>query len=288
MQAVLIQAHKNIDQVIKLSSLLRQKFEVYVHIDVKTHVSDGQRHEFTKLGVICISKVSVHWSGWSVAKASIELMKEVLKNKDISYVHIISGQDWPLMNIDDIYDYYEGSKLAYVQSGLARNIRKTGEPVIWWEQYYFYYDKINRKSTYGKIFHRISLIIQTVLRINKFKEYNIELDMYTGSQWVDLPREMVEFLLKYLDEHPNLLRVFETGFCSDEFWIPTILLNSYKYKQLVVNNNHRFISLEKKHGSFPAILDIEDFKNIKSGSYHFGRKFEKPYSTDLIKKLNIR
>lgn len=288
MQAVLIQAHKNIDQVIELSSLLRKKFEVYVHVDTKTQVTNIQRQKLDKLGVICIFKVNVHWSGWSVAQASIELLKEALKNPSIEYVHIISGQDWPLKDIEDIYNFYEGKNYSYVENVLAKDIRKTGEPVIWWEKYYFNYDKINRKTIFGKVYHRLSLLIQTLLRVNKFKKYNINLNMYTGSQWVDLPRKSVEFILEYLENHQNLLHVFKTGFCSDEFWIPTILLNSKEFRSSVINNNHRFILEEKKNGSLPAILDSRDFEAIHSSNYHFGRKFESPYSDKLIEKLNIK
>ena len=35
MQAVLILAHKNFDQVAQLSKLLQRKFEIYIHFDKK-------------------------------------------------------------------------------------------------------------------------------------------------------------------------------------------------------------------------------------------------------------
>lgn len=288
MQAVLIQAHKNINQVIELISVLENNFLVYVHLDKKVVLSDEQKNKLDDLDVIVISKISVNWSGWSVALASIELMKEVLKNPQVDYIHIISGQDWPLVNPSEIYKFYDNNKNGYIDNIPAKGIKKTGEPVIWWEQYYFNYDKINRKSVYGKLFHRISLIIQTILHVNKFKKLNVKLEMYTGSQWVDLPREMVEYLLKYLESNENVLKLFKTGFCSDEFWMPTILLASDKYKDLIVNSNHRYILDEKKNGSYPAILDLDDFTSIKSGEFHFGRKFEEPYSDGLKNKLDIK
>ena len=42
MQAVLILAHKNIDQVIKLSQQLMPAFNVYIHFDTKTDLSSEQ------------------------------------------------------------------------------------------------------------------------------------------------------------------------------------------------------------------------------------------------------
>lgn len=288
MQAVLIQAHKNIDQVIELISILEKNFLVYVHVDKKVSLSDAQKSKFDDLNVIYISKINVSWSGWSVAQASIELMKEALKNPRVDYIHIISGQDWPTINTSYIYEFYDKNKNGYINNVPAKGLKKTGEPVIWWEKYYFNYDKINRKSFYGKLYHRISLIIQTLLRVNKFKKLHVDLDMYTGSQWVDLPREMVEYLLNYLETNKNVLKLFETGFCSDEFWMPTILLASDKYKDLIINNNYRYILEEKKNGSYPGILDLDDFTSIKEGEFHFGRKFESPYSDELKSKLYIK
>lgn len=49
MQAVLILAHKNLDQVISLVKILRTCFEVYIHIDKKCHISNLHREAFEKL-----------------------------------------------------------------------------------------------------------------------------------------------------------------------------------------------------------------------------------------------
>lgn len=215
------------------------------------------------------------------------MLKEALKNPEITYIHFISGQDWPLQNINSIKDFYEHTNKVYMPYESADTIKKSGEPIIWWQKYYFDYDHLNRKTLFGKIFHRISLVTQTLLRINKFKHLGINFPLYTGSQWVDLPRDAAEYLVDYMDAHPNVSKMFATGFCSDEFWIPTILVNS-RFKDRIVQNNHRYIQFEQRNGSFPAILDRHDYAAINQGNYHFGRKFASPYSNQLIDKLNIK
>ena len=101
-----------------------------------------------------------------------------------------------------------------------------------------------------------------------------------------MPRDAVEYCISYLDSHPNLLKMLQTGCFSDEFWMQTILCNSPKFKQRIVTNHHRYIKWQKQHGSYPAILDMSDFSNISKGDYIFARKFDKPYSNDLITQLN--
>lgn len=285
MQAVIILAHKGIDQVIKLGSLLKNKFEVYVHFDKKVDLTQDQKKQMKKLGIKYYSFVSVNWGAWSVAQATLLTMKEVIKSSKISYVHVISGQDWPVKKLDDIYSFYQNNDKIYMNIEKADGIKKSGEPVICWQKYYFNYDKINRKSLYGKIYHRLSMMIQTFLRVNKLKKYKFNGEIYTGSQWVDLPIDVVQFLVKFAQENPNIMEIFKKGFCSDEFWMQTIIGNNQELKQRIVNNNHRFIKWEKQHGSYPAILDEENYDEIVASDAYFARKFDFDFSKNLVIKL---
>lgn len=285
MQAVIILAHKGIDQVIKLGSLLKNKFEVYVHFDKKVDLTQDQKKQMKKLGIKYYSFVSVNWGAWSVAQATLLTMKEVIKSSKISYVHVISGQDWPVKKLDDIYSFYQNNDKIYMNIEKADGIKKSGEPIICWQKYYFDYDKINRKSLYGKIYHRLSMMIQTFLRVNKLKKYKFNGEIYTGSQWVDLPIDVVQYLVEFAQENPNIMEIFKKGFCSDEFWMQTIIGNNQELKQRIVNNNHRFIKWEKQHGSYPAILDDGNYNEIINSGAHFARKFDFNFSKNLVIKL---
>ena len=81
MQAVLVLAHKNINQVIELSALLRKRFEVYIHFDKKAHLTEAQRIRLADLGVHWISTQDVHWGAWSIVQATIDLFNLALKDK---------------------------------------------------------------------------------------------------------------------------------------------------------------------------------------------------------------
>lgn len=43
MQAILIMAHRDMEQIIELTELLRKKFEVYIHFDTKMNVSSEEK-----------------------------------------------------------------------------------------------------------------------------------------------------------------------------------------------------------------------------------------------------
>lgn len=285
MQAIIILAHKNIDQVVDLGILLRSKFEVYIHFDQKVSLNQNQKKKLDQNGIKYYSFLSVNWGAWSVANATLMMMKEVVKNSKISYVHVISGQDWPIKSLNDIYNFYQNNDRIYIKIKNANGIKKSGEPIIYWQKYYFDYDKIKRKTLYGKIYHRISLLLQTVFRVNKFKKYKFDGEVYTGSQWVDLPIDVVKYLVNFSENNSKEMKIFKYGFCSDEFWMQTIIGNNEKFKNRIVNDNHRFIKWKKQHNSYPAILDESNYNEIVDSKAHFARKLDYNDSQKLIQHL---
>lgn len=85
-------------------------------------------------------------------------------------MHVISGEDYPVKPLKTIYEFYENNDQIYIQCEPAEGSVKSGESQVLWQKYYFDYDKINRRTTFGKIYHRYTLLKQTLLHVDKFKE----------------------------------------------------------------------------------------------------------------------
>lgn len=284
MQAVCIIAHKDIAQVMRLADVLLPKFAVYIHFDTKAVLDDEYKATLEKKGIFWFQKINVMWGGWSIAAAVQVLMRAVLKNPDITYIHIISGQCWPAKNVDEIYSFYQDNSQIYMTFTEASKDIKSGECLKNWAKYYYPYDKIQRRSLYGKIFHRINIFVQKILRIDKLKKYDFHLTVYEGAVWMDLPIAAVRYVIDYFDCHKNLQKVFLSGFCPDEFWCQTILCNS-PWKDKIVNENHRYVKWQKKYHSYPAILDETDYLEIKKGNFHFIRKIDEQISKGLLELI---
>ena len=221
--------------------------------------------------------------GYTIAAAELLLLREAMKNPDISYFHIISGQDWPAKPAEEIFKFYSSTDRIFLRCGKAEGVVKSHEPILWWMKYYFHYDKMNRRSLTGKLYHRWTILWQTLKRTDKFKDLGIDLELYQGSNWCDLPRYAVEYSLDYLEKHPEIDAMLQTGFCSDEFIFQTILCNS-PLKDRIVNENHRYILWKKKYENYPAVLDATDLPAICAGDYHFIRKVDLEISKELIQK----
>lgn len=289
MQAVLILAHKNAEQVYKLAEFLSKRFYVYIHFDAKYNIPQNFLDLFNNSEkVFLIERMNVNWGGYSIVSATQMLFRDVLKNDFIDYVHVISGQDWPVVDVDMIYDFFDKNAKIYMNYQEAYNIRKSFEKIIWWQKFYFDYDNsfVSRKSLLGKVYHRIMILLQMIVGVDKFKKLNIALQIYSGSQWVSMPRYAIQYCVDFIEQNPNYEEMFKSGFCSDEFWMQTILCNS-QYRTNIVNNNFRYINWTKKYSNYPGILDEDDYKNIKLGTYFFARKIDFSISEKLLKKLNL-
>lgn len=284
MQAVLIIAHKDIDQVIELSKKLIPTFKVIIHFDRKTLVSETQKQQLAKIGADYFSKISVNWGSWTIGQVAVELMRRAMQDPEIDYIHLISGQDWPLKPVEEINQFYKGNDNIYLRYYKA-DVKKGHDNALNWQKFYYNYDLINRHSLFGKIFNRLSTWTQQLLGVNKLKKLGIDLEIYTGANWCDLPRDAVQYCLEYFDHHENFRKMLKTGSFSDEFWVQTIICNAPQFKSRLQYDYHRFIKWEHIHNSFPAILDETDYEAISQSNAMFGRKFESPYSDKLRQML---
>ena len=286
MQAILLLAHKEMPLIKELTQKLSKSFEIYIHFDTKMQLSAADEAFLKEHKIHYISEVKVNWGSWSIGEATVRLMRLALKNPAINYFHIISGQDWVAANVEELYQHFENDSKIYMVYEKAAEVKKNGEPIIWWQKYYFNYDRVNRRSMFGKIYHRLLISMQTLLRVDKFKRLGIKEAIYAGANWADLPRDAVEYCLEYLESHPKFLQMLKTGCFSDEFWMQTIICNEPCFKERLLNENYRYIKWEEKHGSYPAILDEENLAEIQQGDYFFIRKVEAKYSSELLRQLD--
>ena len=66
MQAILILAHKNIDQVTKLATILNNNFEVYIYFDKKLPIPEKYKQILNKNKIHYTSEIYVNWGSWSI------------------------------------------------------------------------------------------------------------------------------------------------------------------------------------------------------------------------------
>lgn len=256
--AFLILAHKNPKQLGRLlHALQHDAFHFYIHIDAK---SDAGQFNFlidNKISFLIKKRAKVYWAGFGTIEATLNGFNEIpLENYD--YVNVISAQDFPLKNADEIFQYLSeknGTEFITCQNlhewPVAPRVQK--------------YHLINWNIP-GK--YRLEKLVNLVLPKRKFP---LGYTIVGRANWFTLTVKAIKYILGFLKENPQFIRYFKYCWGADEFIFSTILYNSSFNNKIADNLIYVDWSEGKPH---PKILTVADYQAIKSSSKLFARKFD--------------
>ncbi|MCF7569076.1 beta-1,6-N-acetylglucosaminyltransferase [Sabulilitoribacter arenilitoris] len=285
-QAILITAYKNFAHLVDIIDFFDDSFYIYIHIDKKSKIPQKIYKELqTNVYVKMVSqKFVVNWGGLNHLKSILFLGGAALKNKDIQYFHLISGQDFPIKNIIQFKKMIDDSKakgfLEYFEIPTKGWGNENGglDRVT----YYHLYDVLNAKKHIKWMWKFVNL--QKKLHVKR-SITNKTPKLYGGSTWWSLSRGVLQYVVDYTSKKPYLFNRLKYTFCPEEIYFQTVIINSAFSKQ-IINNNLRYIDWNPdrvgKHNPSPAILNLSDFEKISTSDKLFARKFEKPTS-DILK-----
>ena len=106
--AIMIMAHKDIEQLCHLVEYFTHDCYVFIHLDKKFKVSKEERERLKAFPQVVrvYQKFDVNWGGFSMLRCQIFMMREVLKRCDAEYVHLISSQDYPMMSLGEFFVFF--------------------------------------------------------------------------------------------------------------------------------------------------------------------------------------
>ncbi|WP_207423714.1 beta-1,6-N-acetylglucosaminyltransferase [Desertivirga brevis] len=286
-QAVAILAHKNFEHLVKIIESFDSDYWFYIHVDEKNNYTAAN---FNYLNchpkVVYLAKFKMNWGSLLIVQSVLRLIGEILKDKEIKYVHLMSGQDFLIKNSRELTDFLiqnEGKQFM-------EYFKLPSE--VWYEggvnrvRYYYLFDLFKARTGILRRINNTFVFLQKKLRLTRtFKPQYIAI--YGGRTWWSLSSECLSYLYKYAEESPVLLKSFRHVFCSDELLLPTILMNS-PFAPSVVNNSLRYICWESRNGNYPANLDETDWPPLQRSNCFFARKFDSPVSAGLLDKIEHR
>jgi hypothetical protein len=277
--AHIIIAHKNPIQLERLLNVMSHPdFDFYIHIDKKI---DIRPFEYLKeiSGVNFISKRNIcNWGGYSTLRAMVISLKEVLENKiDYGFYNLLSAQDYPIKTNNEIVEFFSKNKNhSYVYYDPK-------DESDWWvggverfQKYHLTDYNFKGKST-------VERIINSVLPRRKFP---LSLQLYGGSKasWWSLNKEAAVYLINYLQPGNKLNTFLKFCWGTDEFVIPTVLLNS-PLKEWIINDNLRYIDFPEGMAN-PKILGVEDKDKLMQSTMLFARKFDMEISPEILDEID--
>ncbi|MDR1719618.1 MAG: beta-1,6-N-acetylglucosaminyltransferase [Dysgonamonadaceae bacterium] len=275
---ILILAHANFEQLRWLVNELKTDFQIYIHIDKKCAISpslfDGEPQ------VHVIKKHTIYWGSQTMILATLDLMK-LAYSHHCDYYMLISGSDFPLKSnkriIEEIQQCRDTNFISYQQ--LPRPDWKLSGGFdrlqLYWEHL-----KNPRSPSLG---NRLCSIFRLFQKLLGLRRKLLPLTYYGGAQWVNIAQETMQYILDYIERHPEYTDSFRHTRISDEIWLQTIVLNS-PYRATTVNNDKRYIDW-LTGPDFPKVLNSSDYDKIMASDAFFARKFDMKSDSEIMKRI---
>jgi hypothetical protein len=269
-------AYKDPEIVIRLVKRLHaDKDLIYIHFD--TAIGEFNYHAWKKLiqqkcseeNIEIASLFRCKWGSFGLVDSILSAMKH-FNDLDFDYFINLTGGCYPIKSAGAIKNEFSERNSIFMQvfeipfsdcgsSGWMDRIQN---------RYYFISSK---KYPYVRVFH--------IPRIRR--KLPLKLKPYGGSGYFCLPKEVVEYVLEYVEKYPSVSSFFRRVRVPDEMFFQTILMNSH-YSSRIVNDNKRYINWDRNTGSHPAILTKNDFYDIKSSGKLFARKFDPSIDSEVL------
>jgi hypothetical protein len=271
-QAILITTYKDFEQLIELINEFDDTFNIYIHIDKKSEVSLNNYKKLKNINNVKYlgNDFKVNWGGVNHLKAYLRLSEIALREKENSFFHLITGQDYPIKNSDHFKSILKNTKCNYLEHFKIPSERWSGGGIDRLENYNLY-DTFNAK----KSLKWINLIVRFQKNINYKRSISKSLgELHGGSTYWSLTREVLQYVLDFTHKNKKIFKSFNYTFCAEEIYFQTVIMNS-PYNDKVVNDSARFIDWESGKGGYPAFLDETDFKDIINSNKLFVRKIDR-------------
>ncbi|MDK6809132.1 beta-1,6-N-acetylglucosaminyltransferase [Ligilactobacillus agilis] len=286
--AYLILAHKSTYTLHKLiESLDDERNDIYIHIDLKSEISSFKEYKTKTAQLNFITeRYPIIWGGFNMVLAELALLRAATENGKYKYYHLLSGNDLPLKNQNEIHNFFDNKQLAYIESTLVdpQNGR-------FWRSIYrrisvrrFFIKYKGQDGLVPQVFSNIDrmliLIQEKILRRDFVKKNKLKL--YYGSQWFSLPDDIVRYVLS---KSESIQWIFGNSYIPDELFLQTIIENS-SLKERIENDNLRYIVFDaEKDSKHPHIWKMEDYNKLRFSDCFFARKFDDTIDKKIILKV---
>lgn len=286
--AYLILAHNTPNHLRHLiESLSTNASTFFIHIDKK---SDIKEYAYLKKENVHFTKkrIAVYWGDFSLVEAILNLLRTAfLSTVKFDRFVLLSGADYPIKSTAYIENFFrKNSDKEFIsidkQAKLVKRLTKY---------------KLSPKD--GKIINSIKKVLQKLNLIpqnRNYKNYLKEITPYGGSGWWAISYDAVDYILRFVNKNPKIVKFFKHTICPDEIFFSTILGNSH-FKEKSV----RELTFADwgKGGKSPAYITHEHIERLKHPSVYlsskhnpygyieflFARKFP-DNSTHLVRALN--
>lgn len=231
--------------------------QFYIHYDLKCNINElNFLKNFHNIHILP-NRISVHWGGFSMILATLNLIQASLANPQHQYFHLISGNCIPLKNMENLEKEWQ----QYPQKTLFLECKH--EPRLRYRVRFNtpHADTIWQRHLIGKGLTKFFQLLDKILPSQQV--------CWTGSQWFSADRWALEAIFQ--ESLGEMVDFFEKKLVPDEHFFQYIMqLPSMKYIHFI-QENHRFIRFSQQI-NHPDDLTLDDLWSAQRQGFWFARK----------------
>lgn len=287
-QALIITAHRDVEALELLVELFKFRFFIFINVDKRSPLAKSPRlwELQDSKNVQVINKFSPRWGSRALLDVHLYFWELCNSMKEFRYIHFISGEDFPIISPDDIYNYFENTSKDYIYNfPLPSYSIWGGEGGLERIKYYHLYDVLDLKKNgrLNGIFIKLQILLNKMFGFSR-QGLNQGYLYYGGSDWYSISRDSLPLLSLSYKDNISLYKNLRWSFCAAELYAHTVLMNSRRSSN-VVNDNLRYIYFGGGKFASPLTLSEKDYGNLCSSKKLFARKFTGTSSLKLKSML---
>jgi len=256
------------EQLVRLVRRLNTPNALFlIHINRRSDdaVLDTARAALVELdNVVFLRRHKLYWGAFGHVRATIEALDELdRRSAQVDYVALMTGQDYPIKPASVI-------ERALAESGGRSFMAYDRLPGGW-------QDGMKRFTHWHS--RRIGVPRGWHLSVPMRRRLPQGLVPYGGSAYWWLSREAVDYVRRYVAEHPGYPRFFKRVDVPDEMFFHTIVMNS-PLRDSVVNDELRHVDWTRD--PLPAVFGAGDLETLRRSPKLFARKFDATFDAEIL------
>ena len=264
MQAMIITAYRGFDGLSRMLTALSRHALCFVHVDKKSSFTPEQMARLNALpGVRAISRYAVNWGSVYHLHALIDLCRMALGDARVTYLHLISAQDFPCVSAAAFARFFEGDDRIHMQFLTTADYPELAHR-------YEHYHCMHRLN-YRDMSERAQNWVGRIDRFQDMLHIRRRLSVpHKGLVWLSLPREAARHAVD-APQNRRLLRRLRYTYIPEEFFFQNAFEGT-PWAEKITGNALRFSIWDEPERGTPALLDERDLPAIDASGCVFCRK----------------
>ena len=264
MQALIITAYRGFDGLSRMLTALSRHALCFVHVDKKSGFTPEQMARLNALpGVRAISRYAVNWGSVYHLHALIDLCRMALGDARVTYLHLISAQDFPCVSAAAFARFFEGDDRIHMQFLTTADYPELAHR-------YEHYHCMHRLN-YRDMSERAQNWVGRIDRFQDMLHIRRRLSVpHKGLVWLSLPREAARHAVD-APQNRRLLRRLRYTYIPEEFFFQNAFEGT-PWAEKITGNALRFSIWDEPERGTPALLDERDLPAIDASGCVFCRK----------------